>query len=322
MNKYMPLAKIITTVAFMIIGVSVAQPSDFQVVHQHPDTSLQFNPESGLPTATETQADTILILDHETGLPVSESGTQPEPQPTIGELGANESTKIQPVPGGMINLLKRFGGRPFPFQIIRGLAIDKDSNNSEFLMDMVTDPGGSLAISYSFSKGIKISGSRNLYESFNLYPTLTLGILLVNWDFPVTSYYYPEIEGFGGESESILYGMIEGHKRWEIKNFWAVLVLGTGIGNYSTGAEKYDDQGIFVDHITKSGLGLMVSAGAQFRSQRFMGALRFYRTPGFGRIVTFANAGYQPKSYMEAFIVGAGSFALFLAIKIALIPGS
>ncbi|MCH8068889.1 MAG: hypothetical protein IID16_06445 [Candidatus Marinimicrobia bacterium] len=150
MNKYMPLAKIITTVAFMIIGVSVAQPSDFQVVHQHPDTSLQFNPESELPTATETQADTILILDPETGLPVK-SGAKPKPPPTTDELGANESTKIQPVAGGMTNLLKRFGGHPFPVQTILGFATGATSSS-----------GMNLAISYGFSNGMEISGSRQL----------------------------------------------------------------------------------------------------------------------------------------------------------------
>ena len=269
----------------------LTQPNVFRVAHQHPDTSLQFDPESGLPTATETQVDNILILEPETGLPKNKSGAQLEPPPTTIELGAKESTKIQPVAGGIFNLLKRIGRQPFPLKIIGGLATDGGFNNAS-----------NLAISHGFSKGIKIKGYRDLYESFYLYPELTLGVLSVEREDQL-----PE-----PKNEYTIYGMMEGHRHWGKENLRAALFLGIGVGGYDVGRDEIREDGGSSGFIHERGVGLVMSAGARISSRTLMGGLHLYRSPGLGEIFTIANVGYQPPNYKTAIVIGAGSLVLFI----------
>ena len=305
--------KRLAAILLLFASPLLAQTNVFQVAHQYPDTSLQFDVESGLPTATETQVDIILTLNHETGLPVNKSGAQPKPPPTTDELGGNESTKIQPVAGGIFNLLKRIGRQPFPFQFIGGWRIPLNPLES----------GRNLAISYLFSKEMELREQSGFHISFNWHPRLTLGLQRASWSFLVTPAKGLSPAGYGSQSESITYGMVEEHVVLAMANMRASLFLGAGAGRYRTFSAEYNDQGIDVSTIPGSGYdpsgggyGPVLSAGAQLESRRLMYSLRYYRTPGFGRLVTFMNLGYNPQSYKEAFIVvPAVSLALFLIFE-------
>ncbi len=286
--------------AFLLAHGLLAVTSESQSIQQSPSTTLRLNPESGLPVAGETKLETILIFDPETELSLSQSGTQPQRPDTAGALGADESTYIQQVAGGRLYQLKRIGGQPFPIRVIGGLAIFGGLDNAS-----------NLAISHGFSKGIKINGYRDLYESFYLYPELTLGVLAVNRENQL-----PELK-----NEYSIYGMIEGHRRWVMKNMRAALFLGVGVGGYDVGREEFAEGGGSYGFITERGVGLIASAGAQLSTRTLMAGLYLYRSPGLGEIVTIANVGYQPLTYKTAFVLGAGALSVLVIFGL-LAPGN
>ena len=246
----------------------LAQSNGFQVVHEPPDTTVRFDPETGLPVGEETKLDTILRFDPETGLPLSKPSIQPQQLPTSPEPGAGESRPLGQVADEKLK----------HFQIIVGGA----------------KGGWNLALSSDFPrrfvKRIELSGYRHL-ESFYLYPTLTLGFLGLAGDFK--------------DGTEVLYGIIEGHGRWEMENLRPSVFLGVGLGEY----QDYVEGG-------QGGKGLVLSAGVQLESRRRMGGLHLYRTPGLGRLVTIVNVGYRPKSYKEGLTIAAVGACMSLLIAI------
>ena len=127
--KYMVFAIILTNGLFAITSAS-------QSSHQPPDTTQQFDPETGLPVIEETELDTTQQFDPETGLPVVEE---------IKETGEKYS------------LFQFLARQPFPFQFFGGLPL-----GSQFF-----DEGVNMGISWRY---------RDKYEFFNLHPKITLGL--------------------------------------------------------------------------------------------------------------------------------------------------
>ena len=235
--------------AFLLSHGLLAVTSESQSSQQPPDTTLRFDPETGLPSRKF-------------------SGRHQAP-PTGREPGSGESTKQ--LFDGKSKTFQFQARLPPPIQFILGLPIS-----------IIAIEGVNLAISYDFSKGIEIRGNSDIYESFWLYPTLTLGFLVS-----------PR-----SEFENLVYGIIEGHREWELENLWPSVFLGVGLGRY---------WGYLEDERSVGGTGLVLSAGAQARVGPLMGDLRLFRTPGLGEFVPVANVGYQPKSYLEILkIVGVG----------------
>ena len=226
-------------------------------------------------------------------------GTHLQIFPAADELDADVFTKIQPVADGRLERLKRIGDQPFPITFSGGLAIDGGFSNAS-----------NVAITYGFSKGIKMSGYRNLYKSFYLYPELTFGFLAINRE------QLPEPKNEGG-----IYGMIEGHRHWGRENLSADIFLGLGAGAYEVGREEFSEEGATSGFIKESGIGVVVSAGVQVRTRVLMGGLHIYRSPGLGEFVTLANVGYQPRNYKSALMLGMGSFAILVLLAL-LIPGN
>lgn len=284
-----------------------------QTIRQAPDTTLQFDPVSGLPIIEKTKEDTIIIFESETGVPLSQSGTHPQAPDYTGKLGPDESMRIDQVANEKFKPLQFLARQPFPFQFIGGWRIRLNPLES----------GRNLAISYLFSKEMELREQSGFHISFNWHPRLTLGLQRASWSFLVTPAKGLSPAGYGSQAESITYGMVEEHVVLAMANMRASLFLGAGAGRYRTFSDEYNDQGINLGTIPGSGYdplgggyGPVLSAGAQLESRRLMYSLRYYRTPGFGRLVTFMNLGYNPQSYKEAFIVvPAVSLALFLIFE-------
>ena len=259
-----------------------------------PDTTQRFDPETGLPGVEETKLDTTQRFDSETGLPLIEPSIQPQELPTDRESGAGESAMQGPVVNDIFKPAQFLARRTFPIQFTFGRATD-----GKFV-------GGNGTLSYSFSKSIEIKGSRDIYESFYLYPALTLGTIYgSSTDFTD--------DGLIGNFEQyqILYGIIEGYRRWEMETRRPSVFVGVGMGSYWSSSED-------------AGTGFVLSAGAQLEGRRLMGGLRIYRIPGLRKFVTVTNMGYQPDTYKEALIVvGVGAVIVVPWLVFLLIfPGS
>jgi len=275
----------IVALAFLLSNGILATTSENQAVHQPPDTTLRSDPE--------------------TGLPLQVSSAQPQLPPTSPEPGAGDSAKQ--LVDEKFKPFQFFARHPFPIQFIGGQQI------------YGRGAGGNLALSYRFSKGVEINGYRDIYESFYVYPELTLGVLTVNRE-----HLRPE-----RRNEYTIYGMIEGHWRRKIEIMRAALFIGVGLGGYEVGREEIreviDPGGSIVESGSgfkkERGYGLILSAGARVSSRALMGSLHLYRSPGLGEIVTVANVGYQPHNYKAVMIIGAGSLAL-LVLMVFLIPGN
>ena len=249
----------------------------------------------------------------ETGRPLDETTDYPQPTIIPAEPDAGESATQWQVAVETFKSFQFLARQPFTVQFIGGLPIG--------------DNGGApnLALSYGFSNGIEIRGYRDIYESFYLYPTLTLGILSVNMDLlgskNIGEEYFAYLQSKSTyESESLMYGIIEGHRQWGRENLRASGFLGVGLGNFKSysvnyaGYEEREDYIIYIyDTSGDGGIGLVLSAGAQLESRRLMGGLRLYRTPGLGKFVTFANVGYQPKSFKELLAVAGATAAVVAA---------
>ncbi len=284
-------------------GLLAATPQS-QSSQQQPDT-LRLDPETGLTVVKETQLDTTLRFDPESGLPLQESSVQPPLPRTSPEPGAGESAKQ--LVDGKFKPFQFFARQPFPIQFIGGQQI------------YGRGAGGNLALSYRFSEEVEIKGYRDIYESFYVYPELTLGVLTVNRE-----YLRPE-----QRNEYTIYGMIEGHRRWEMEIIRAALFIGVGLGGYEVGRQELrevmDPGGSRLESGSgfkkERGYGLILSTGAKVSSRALMAGLHLYRSPGLGEIVTVANVGYQPHDYKAVMIIGAGSLAL-LVLRVLLIPGN
>ena len=121
------------------------------------------------------------------------------------------------------------------------------------------------------------------------------------------------------EDYNALYGIIEGHRRWEMNNLRPSVFLGVGLGSYETFSEEYN----FGSHNSRgsSGIGLAISAGVQLESRRLMGGVRLYRAPGLGRFVTVVDVGYQPKNYKEALGVARAGAAIAAVMAMIILVG-
>ncbi|MCH7574917.1 MAG: hypothetical protein IIA59_07305 [Candidatus Marinimicrobia bacterium] len=212
----------------------------------------------------------------ETGLPLDQTADHPQPTSIPAEPDAGDPAELRQLAGEASKPVQVLARKPFPVQIISERPIGKD--------------GLSMALAYHFPKGIEIRGYRGIYESFYLYPTLTLGI--VSWSTDYREYG----EKYYFNSYEALFGIIEGHIRWELKYLRPSVFLGVGLGGYGDywAGSTYHPGG---------GKGLVLSAGAQLHTRRLMGGLRLYRAPGIGQFVTVTNVGYQPKNYTEGLIV-------------------
>ena len=254
---------------------------------------MEVGPEVGWPTPQPA-------FVPETGLPLDKTADHPQPTSIPAEPDAGESAELGQSAGKASKPVQVFARKPFPVQFIGGTPRGKH--------------GGYMALAYHFPKGIEIRGYQGIYESFYLYPRLTVGF--TSW-----SRYEDDYFGTGGyyyysESYEVLLGIIEGHRRWELKNLRPSVFLGVGLGRYdihSVESTSYSN-----DFRLDSGIGLVLSAGAQLQSRRLMGGVRLYRPPGLGQFVTVVDFGYQPKNYKEALTV-AGAGAAIGAVIVVII---
>ncbi len=206
----------------------------------------------------------------------------------IGSIGYSQSeSDTNP------NILKRIGAKPFPLKFTGGMGMGGRTDgyygyNKPILQFMFTT-------SYAFSKGIK-------YKSFTLYPEIVLGELVA--DKESVSYH-------------IIYGMIEGHRRWKMEELNGSFFFGTGIGRYTHRQERGRE------YSTNKGGGLILSSGVRLNNQRLTGGISVYRIPqptlGLGKLVTNVNVGYQPKNFKEATIAAVVLGILYIPLMLYLI---
>jgi len=258
---------------------------------------MEVGPEVGWPTPQRA-------FVPETGLSLDKTADHPQPTSIPAEPDAGESAKLGQLADKTFKPVQVLARRPFPVQLIGGLPMGKE--------------GGNLALAYDIPEGIEIRGYPGIYESFYLYRTLTLGI--VGWE----SFNFNE-EPVGGVFRhyggyNALYGMIEGHRHWEMINLRPSVFLGVGLGGYRTYSEEFIAGGGYNER-RSSGIGLVLSAGAQLESRRLMGGVRLYRPPGSGQFITVVNVGYQPKNYKEALIVAGAGAAIGAVIAVIILVG-
>lgn len=244
--------------------------------------------------------DTTQQFASETGLPLIEPSIQPQELPISREPGAWESAKLRQLADGMLKPLQIRTEQAVSVQFIFGGPINAGE-------------GVNLALSYGFSKGIEIRGYGNIYDSFNLYPALRLGFLIAR----------ESIDYESSNEEYLGYGMIEGYRHFGQENFGASAIVGVGVGGYW---HDYTDLSADVfEYYTsrESGIGLVLSAGVQARVWRILGELRLYRTPGFSKLLVFANVGVQVKSKKEIWIIsGLAAIPFAMLVFVLIVPGS
>jgi hypothetical protein len=221
----------------------------------------------------------------------------------IGSIGYSQSeSDINP------NILKRIGAKPFPLKFTGGMGMGGRTDgyygyNKPILQFMFTT-------SYAFSKGIK-------YKSFTLYPEIVLGVLEANKESASNH------EFADPDSYHIIYGMIEGHRRWKMEELNGSFFFGTGIGGYTHRQERGREDGSCCDSPTNKGGGLILSSGVRLNNQRLTGGISVYRIPqptlGLGKLVTNVNVGYQPKNFKEATIAAVVLGILYIPLMLYLI---
>ena len=224
--------------------------------------------------------------------PEVESPTQQPafvPEPAVPEPAEPEPVITAELDAGQdVSRLPTVGPKFFPIHFTLGWSIKGDGIN--------------LGGSYRFSRPIGVKVPSVLGEVM-IYPVVTVGFLFAH-NYNANNYSYSE-----RWEERVTYGLVEGHWQLESGRARASLFVGAGLGRYDYYHESYD---------SGQGTGILISAGAQARVWRLTGDLRLYRTPGLGKFVTFANVGYQPKSFKDVLVV-AGTAAAVVAVFFGII---